>query len=160
NRAELAVVDRFTPRPFARDRIALEDAFLDKVVPEIFSRTPEIKEQATRLDSFLVINRELRAANAKTLRELPGRSNPPFLWKEAFQPLPGGKVMSAFADHRTYVYQGKDVDQQYHLGFDLAATRNVPVPAANDGTVVLARYFGIYGNAVVVDHGYGLMTLY
>ena len=32
--------------------------------------------------------------------------------------------------------------------------------AANSGTVVLARYFGIYGNAVVVDHGYGLMSLY
>jgi murein DD-endopeptidase MepM/ murein hydrolase activator NlpD len=25
--------------------------------------------------------------------------------------------------------------------------------------VVLARYFGIYGNTVVLDHGYGLMSL-
>ena len=25
---------------------------------------------------------------------------------------------------------------------------------------MLARYFGIYGNSVVVDHGYGLMSLY
>jgi murein DD-endopeptidase MepM/ murein hydrolase activator NlpD len=160
NRGEVAVVDRFTARPFAHDKIPLEDAFLQKVVPEILSRTPEIKEQASLLDTFLLINRELRAANAKTLRELGGRSNPSFLWKEAFLPLPGGKVMSAFADRRTYVYQGKEVDQQYHLGFDLAATRNVPVPAANDGTVILSRYFGIYGNAVVLDHGYGLMTLY
>ena len=32
--------------------------------------------------------------------------------------------------------------------------------AANDGVIVLARYFGIYGNAVVIDHGYGLMSLY
>jgi murein DD-endopeptidase MepM/ murein hydrolase activator NlpD len=160
NRAELAVVDRFTPRPFAHDRIALEDSFLQKVVPEILSRTPELKEQGSLLEAFLLINRDLRAANAKTLRELAGRSSPSFLWKEAFLPLPGGKVMSAFADRRTYVYEGKEVDQQYHLGFDLAATRNVPVPAANDGTVILARYFGIYGNAVVVDHGYGLMTLY
>ena len=68
--------------------------------------------------------------------------------------------MSAFADRRTYVYGGREVDQQYHLGFDLAATRSVPIPAANDGVVVLSRYFGIYGNAVVLDHGYGLMTLY
>ena len=34
------------------------------------------------------------------------------------------------------------------------------VPSANAGRVVLARYFGIYGNAVVVDHGAGLMSLY
>ena len=36
----------------------------------------------------------------------------------------------------------------------------VPVQASNDGVVALARFFGIYGNAVVVDHGYGLESLY
>ena len=35
-----------------------------------------------------------------------------------------------------------------------------PIPAENDGLVALAKYFGIYGNAVVLDHGFGLMTLY
>ncbi len=160
NRAELAIVDQFTPRPFARDRIDLDDAFLQKVVPEILSHTPEQKDRGDLLESFLAINRELRAQNAKVLRGLAGRSAAVFLWKQAFVPLPGAKVMSAFADRRTYLYEGREVDQQYHLGFDLAATRSVPVPAANDGVAVLARYFGIYGNAVVLDHGYGLMTLY
>jgi hypothetical protein len=160
NRAELAVIDRFTPKPFAKDTIELDDAFLQKVVPEIVSHDPEVKERGTLIETYLVINRELRAQDAKVLRDLGGRSSPHFLWKEAFVPLPGAKVMSAFADRRTYVYQGREVDQQYHLGFDLAATRSVPVPAANDGVVVLARYFGIYGNAVVLDHGYGLMSLY
>ena len=37
--------------------------------------------------------------------------------------------------------------------------RSAPVPASNSGVVVLARYFGIYGNTVVVDHGSGLMSL-
>ena len=70
------------------------------------------------------------------------------------------KVMSDFADHRTYLYQGREVDQQDHLGFDLASTRGAEIQAANHGFVALARYFGIYGNAVVIDHGYGLMSLY
>ncbi len=39
-------------------------------------------------------------------------------------------------------------------------TARAEVGAANGGVVVLARYFGIYGNAVVIDHGYGLMSLY
>jgi murein DD-endopeptidase MepM/ murein hydrolase activator NlpD len=34
------------------------------------------------------------------------------------------------------------------------------VPASNDGTVIHASYLGIYGNCVVIDHGYGLQTLY
>ncbi len=70
------------------------------------------------------------------------------------------KVMSDFADQRTYMYQGREVDRQDHLGFDLASTRAAEIQAANNGVVMLARYFGIYGNAVVIDHGYGLMSLY
>jgi murein DD-endopeptidase MepM/ murein hydrolase activator NlpD len=68
--------------------------------------------------------------------------------------------MSSFADRRTYLYGGREVDRQDHLGFDLASVAKADVPAANDGVVVLAKYLGIYGNAVVVDHGFGLMTLY
>lgn len=68
--------------------------------------------------------------------------------------------MSTFADHRTYVFEGGDVDQQDHLGFDLASVSGAPVPAANRGVVVMAHYFGIYGNTVVLDHGFGLMSLY
>jgi murein DD-endopeptidase MepM/ murein hydrolase activator NlpD len=68
--------------------------------------------------------------------------------------------MSHFADHRTYYFEGREVDQEDHLGFDLASVTHADVPASNSGVVVMAKYFGIYGNAVVIDHGYGLMTLY
>ena len=52
------------------------------------------------------------------------------------------------------------MDRQDHLGYDLATTANAPVAASNDGVVLLAEYFGIYGNTVVIDHGYGLLSLY
>ena len=65
-----------------------------------------------------------------------------------------------FADTRTYVYKGKDVDQQVHLGFDLAVTANVPIRAAQKGIVLHAAYLGIYGNCVIVDHGMGVQSLY
>jgi murein DD-endopeptidase MepM/ murein hydrolase activator NlpD len=68
--------------------------------------------------------------------------------------------MSAFADRRTYLHEGREVDRQDHLGFDLASLRGAAVPASNAGVVLLADYFGIYGNTVVLDHGHGLMTLY
>ena len=34
------------------------------------------------------------------------------------------------------------------------------IPASNDGKVVWASDLGIYGNCVVVDHGYGLQSIY
>ena len=37
---------------------------------------------------------------------------------------------------------------------------NAPVNAANDGRVVWADNLGIYGNCVVLDHGYGLQSMY
>ncbi|HEX4170027.1 MAG TPA: M23 family metallopeptidase, partial [Bryobacteraceae bacterium] len=39
-------------------------------------------------------------------------------------------------------------------------TRNMPVTAANSGRVIFADRLGIYGNCVILDHGYSLQTLY
>ncbi len=70
--------------------------------------------------------------------------------------LGNSQVEASFADHRTYLYKGKEVDQQVHLGFDLAVTARVPVVAANAGTVLHAGWLGIYGNCVIIDHGMGV----
>ena len=160
NRAETAFVDRLLERAYEQDRIEVSDRFLAKVVPEIVSNSPSVREGANPVETYVAINRGLRSRNADELIRLAAESRTEFLWSEAFQGLPGSQVMSAFADRRTYLYDGEQIDQQDHLGFDLASVKRAPVPAANRGLVVLARYFGIYGNAVVVDHGFGLMSLY
>jgi murein DD-endopeptidase MepM/ murein hydrolase activator NlpD len=160
NRAEIAFLDRFFPKPPARDRIALSDSFMARVVPEILRRTPGLADRGSLLDNYLQINGDLRRRNAEELVELGRESAPTFLWTEVFGALPNAQVMSAFADRRTYFYGGRPVDEQTHLGYDLASVAQAPVPAANRGRVMMARYFGIYGNTVVLDHGYGLMTLY
>ncbi len=61
---------------------------------------------------------------------------------------------------RNYVYHGKKIDRQVHLGFDLSDVQNGPVKAANDGRVVWANNLGIYGSCIVLDHGYGLQSIY
>ncbi|MGD8894452.1 MAG: M23 family metallopeptidase [Acidobacteriota bacterium] len=160
NRGEVAFLDRFFPKPPAHDRINLSDSFMARVVPEIMLRTPALQDRGTLLENYLLVNGELRRRNAEELVELARDSPPAFLWNEPFGSLPNGKVMSSFADQRTYLYRGRPVDEQTHLGFDLASVARAPVPAANRGVVKLARYFGIYGNTVVLDHGHGLMSLY
>ena len=159
NRAEQAFVNRLVERPASSDTLRLNDSFLERVVPEVLARSG-MPDSGDRLADYLEINGGLRQRNAARLTELAATSAAGLLWRRPFVTLPNSQVMSPFADRRTYVYEGSEVDRQVHLGYDLASVRQAEVPAANDGVVALARYFGIYGNAVVVDHGAGLMSLY
>jgi murein DD-endopeptidase MepM/ murein hydrolase activator NlpD len=151
---------KVSPRKFRTRTLPVDDAFLGKVVPEILSHTPTVQDQGSLLKNYLEINRGVRAADNKALAEMTARSQPRFLWTEPFRQLGNSQVEASFADHRIYVYQGREVDRQDHLGYDLATTAHAPVAASNDGVVLLADYFGIYGNTIVIDHGYGLLTLY
>ncbi|HEY2291673.1 MAG TPA: M23 family metallopeptidase [Thermoanaerobaculia bacterium] len=160
NRAEASFIDKFTPRPITTDTIQVTDAYVNKVVPEIMGQSPEVADQGDPVKNYVWINRELRKKNAATLTDLAHKSEPRFLWTEPFMPMRNAKITAAFAQRRTYLYNGKSIDMEDHLGFDMASVTHDAVPASNDGKVVLARFFGIYGNAVVIDHGYGLMSLY
>jgi murein DD-endopeptidase MepM/ murein hydrolase activator NlpD len=160
NESEHTFIDKFYPNPFRSDNVTVDDAFFNKVVPEIMSQSPEITDRGSLLENYLAINKELRLKNAETIKQLAHKSKPEFLWDTAFYVMPNSKLMAAFADRRTYLYQGKVVDHQDHLGLDLAVTKQAPIPAANSGIVVKAGFFGIYGNAVIIDHGYGLQTIY
>lgn len=160
NRAERAFVDRLLPKSYRSDRLEVTDTFIERVAPEIESQTPGLTPAGSLIERFLAINGEQRRANRERIRELAGTSAPEFLWHQAFLALPNGQVMAGFGDHRTYLYGGEEVDQQDHLGIDLASLERSPVPAAAAGRVLLAGYLGIYGNVVLLDHGYGLTTLY
>lgn len=160
NEAERAFIDQFFPKVFKSDSITVSDAFLNKVVPEILAQTPDLKDRGNALDNYLAINRELRQKNADAIQSLARQSAEEFLWNTPFLTMRNGKVMAGFADRRSYFYQGREIDQQIHLGYDLAVTKQAPVPAFNSGVIVYAGYLGIYGNAVVIDHGYGLQTIY
>jgi murein DD-endopeptidase MepM/ murein hydrolase activator NlpD len=160
NQARVGFVERWTPRPVGHADIKLDDRFLQKVVPEISAHRPDVAATDNLLATYLQINGELRRKNDQELLALGAKSRPEFLWNQAFLPFPNGQVMERFAARRTYYHGDKEVDHQTHLGFDLASTQHAPVPAANRGVVMLADYFGIYGNTVILDHGYGLMSLY
>jgi murein DD-endopeptidase MepM/ murein hydrolase activator NlpD len=160
NQAETAFVDRFFPKPLKHDVIQVDDAFLGRVVPEIMRETPGLTDRGGLLKNYLEINGELRRREGKELEALAARSAARFLWQEPFLPMPNAKITAAFAQRRDYQYGGGHIDQQDHLGFDMASVEHDAVPASNRGVVLLAHYFGIYGNAVVIDHGYGLMSLY
>jgi hypothetical protein len=149
------------PKPFKKSSIPLDDKFLNRVVPAILNGTTEVNPQGDLLAKFLVINGELRKKNNEKIASMAKQTAPEMYWKGVvFHPFGNTAVESAFADSRTYIYQGKEVDKQTHLGFDLASFAGTPIVAANRGKVLFAEELGIYGNCVIIDHGYGVQSLY
>lgn len=142
------------PKQFRTRDIEITDEFLNKAVNDI-----DPSGTGTMLDRFLKINRDMRVANNKQLADMRLETEEKWLWNKPFFAILGARE-SMFADKRNYIYHGKQVDQQVHLGFDIAGTQHMPIPAANDGKVLWAARLGIYGNCIVIDHGYGLQTIY
>ncbi|MBM4287216.1 MAG: M23 family metallopeptidase [Deltaproteobacteria bacterium] len=151
---------RLKPKKWRNDRINLSDAFLTTNMPEFQSFNPELKSLTDPLEVFLRINRDERQRNDALIREVCRQSQPERFWQGTFLRLPNSKSMAAFADQRTYFYQGREVDRQVHLGQDLASLERAEVPAANNGLVVFTGSIGIYGQSVILDHGLGIFTLY
>jgi murein DD-endopeptidase MepM/ murein hydrolase activator NlpD len=160
HRVERPFVDRFRAHPPGRDTITLTDEFLARVVPAILTGTPDFQPPGTPLEQFLAINGTLRQASLRRLAEITFASEQRAAWSGPFLQMPGTERRASFAEERTYRYQGRVVDRQTHLGLDLASVAGAPVPAANAGKVAFAGWLGIYGNTVVIDHGYGLASLY
>jgi murein DD-endopeptidase MepM/ murein hydrolase activator NlpD len=148
-------------KPFKKSTIVLDDKFLGRVVPAILTGTTEIKPAGTLIEQYVVINSDLRQKNNATIHAMVTKTSPELLWGGAvFHPFTNTKAEAAFADFRTYLYQGREVDKTVHLGFDLASFANTPVVAANRGKVIFAAELGIYGNCVILDHGLGVQSLY
>jgi hypothetical protein len=140
------------------DKINLTDKFLGNVVPYFKSLDPAL--QGTDLEIFLAVNRKQRGLDYEQIQKICADSAPQPLWSGPFLRLPNSKPMAAFGDHRTYLYRGREIDRQTHLGVDLASTQQCPVPAANAGRVVFSGPLGIYGLTIVLDHGCGLFSMY
>jgi murein DD-endopeptidase MepM/ murein hydrolase activator NlpD len=144
-------------RQLKTDILTISDSFLNSVMPSFASLYPDA---ADNLERYIAVNRELRVANEQTLFEIGQDSGSQMLLSNHFQRLPGSSTRALFGDQRTYKYADTVIDNQTHMGVDLASTVNSPIPAGNDGMVVYARDLGIFGNTVIIDHGLGLMSLY
>jgi murein DD-endopeptidase MepM/ murein hydrolase activator NlpD len=74
----------------------------------------------------------------------------PSIWPVA------GWLTSSFGGRRDPFTGGRD----FHPGLDISATHGDPVLAPAAGIVSSASMAGNYGNLVVIDHGFGIVTKY
>jgi murein DD-endopeptidase MepM/ murein hydrolase activator NlpD len=145
------------PKKFRERDFPIDDALMEKLVNSV-DPTGALAPGKDLLSRFLFINGELRRKNNQQLADLRFKTEEKVLWNGPF--LHWGQEEANFADVRDYMSHGQKIDRQVHLGFDLADVANGPVNAANDGRVVWASGLGIYGNCIVLDHGYALQSIY
>jgi hypothetical protein len=96
-------------------------------------------------------------ADQKKMRAIFDTTTPERLWDGAFHlPLKGVATGGNFGRRRVLNGQARSP----HAGVDFPALKGTPVFAAQRGKVVVAEELYYSGNTVVIDHGYGIYTLY
>lgn len=78
-------------------------------------------------------------------------------WTIPFERPCPGSISAYFGSRRAY---NGGPYTSYHSGIDFRVPGGTPVRAAAAGTVVLAEPLMLWGNAVVIDHGWGVLTGY
>ncbi len=78
-------------------------------------------------------------------------------WTIPFERPCVGPVSAYFGSRRAY---NGGPYTSYHSGIDFRVPGGTPVHASAAGTVVLAEQLALWGNAVVIDHGWGVLTGY
>jgi murein DD-endopeptidase MepM/ murein hydrolase activator NlpD len=77
-------------------------------------------------------------------------ANAPSLWPVV------GPITSSFGE-RQDPFNGEGA---FHAGVDISSSFGEPIRATADGTVEMAGMASGYGREIVIDHGYGIKTVY
>jgi murein DD-endopeptidase MepM/ murein hydrolase activator NlpD len=125
------------PRPYGTQEIELPD------IPQANPSAADLKR-----------NDRERVLLAKIFKHKEGPAKFALPLGKPANPLPEGK---SFGVDR--IFNGKRAPQP-HTGSDYPLPAGTPVLAAADGTVVLAQELFYPGNAVFIDHGDGLLSMY
>lgn len=102
-------------------------------------------------------NQARAAREREEINSIYEQLTPEPLWREPFAvPIPGTTGGRNFGHRRVF----NDQPRAPHSGADLTATTGTPIHVTNRGRVVLAKNLFFSGNAVFVDHGLGIYSVY
>ncbi len=113
--------------------------------------------QTLNIENELLLSEAVENEEISLIVRNTTRFNPVRSWGNSLS-LPAAATMNGvFGTIRSY--NGSPFNR-FHRGVDFAGTPGTPVLAASDGTVVVADALQIRGNTVIIDHGWGIYTLY
>lgn len=148
-------------KKYKDSKISLKDNFLDGKIEDLHSYLG-YEHTDDKIKRFYEINEVERIKNENLINDL-SKNSTEFLTQfdiKPFYPLKNGAAVASFGDKRTYIKNNKKVSNSTHLGIDFASTANAKITTNNNGKVVFNGENGIYGNMLILDHGFGLNTIY
>lgn len=161
-----------SPR-YQASTLKLHEHFLREKMDSLISEVkairyePKLDELDDDFEKFVYINEQVRLKDEEIIAQsahqacLSDAQNTsfPVEWSP-FIPLKGYSVVGRFGDKRTYINAQGKTSQSIHLGLDVASVKNDKIIIANDGRVILEQKLGVYGNTIMVSHGFGVASLY
>lgn len=155
----------FYIKPFKEkvDQIKITDDFVNSISRHVLENSDmTIPNEIPEI--FVKANKELREKNVKTIREvcrknLENSGKIPFDVK-TFVRMQNAATFAQYGERRHYTYNDQKIDEAWHLGMDWASSKRAEIIVTNPGKVIYKGYLGIYGDTAIIDHGWGLGSLY
>ena len=150
-------------RKYKESIITLSDNFLDGKIDELANQYAPNYADLDMLDKFKFVNETLRESNENIIRKVTSAVPEEIIesfYIKPFYPLRNGAVVASFGDHRFFTYEGNRVSESWHMGLDLASTAKAVMVTNNPAFVAFNELNGIYGDSIILYHGFGLYTLY
>ena len=135
---------------------AAKQAELEESQAELQERLEALNAEADAITSEIQARQAALAAQREENQSSGGASYEDYSGGAMMWPCDSRIITSEFGGRihpLTGIYTG-------HTGIDIGCSYDAPIYAAESGTVILAEWYGGYGNAVVIDHGGGITTLY
>jgi len=145
------------------DKLKISDNFINKVSKSVLTKSG-YDIPTDQAEVFVKENRDLRARNVNKIKDETRKNmNVDFVSKfdlKVFKQLRGSKQFAGFGERRHYLYKGNKIDEAWHLGMDWASIKKAKIYTDNDGKVIFKDYLGIYGDSLIIDHKFGVASLY
>ena len=146
--AEVLVADAQAKRAKVEDKESEQQVLLDQAIYD--------RDTSERMyEEIMAASQEVANMIRRSHMSSAGYSGAPAGAGGMIWPI-SGPITSEFG-WRTHPIFGT---ARFHSGLDIGGDYGMPIYAAASGTVIYAGWISGYGNAVIIDHGGGVTTLY
>jgi len=112
------------------------------------------------VERYRAVNEDYRARSEAYLYKLLSRPKPEKLWFGRFLRPVSGRTLREFGAQQFFTFETLNGGSVLNAGTAIQGRVQQPVFCASDGIVVFSGDLGVYGKTIVIDHGFGVATLY